>query len=96
VNIPAPVEVPADQLPPEILNALIESFILREGTDYGVSEVGLEKKIEQVQRQIAKKDVLIIFDFESESATLITNIEWKKLQKSRQVEEKHWTPDAEV
>ncbi|MNL51156.1 hypothetical protein D3C87_1742320 [compost metagenome] len=59
---------------------MIESYILREGTDYGVNEVLIEKKIEQVEKQIAKKDVTIIFDFATESVTLLTKLEWNKIQ----------------
>ena len=79
MEIMPPVEVPAEQLPPEVVVSLIESFIMREGTDYGVNEVAIEKKIEQVQKQIKHKDVVIVFDFQTETATLLTKIEWKKL-----------------
>ena len=66
-----PLEIPSDQLSPEVLTELIESFILREGTDYGESEVPLKRKIEQVRAQIAKGEVKIYFDAESESVTLL-------------------------
>jgi Uncharacterized protein conserved in bacteria len=79
MEITPPVEVPAEQLPPEVVVSLIESFIMREGTDYGVNEVSIEKKIEQVQKQLTRKDVVIVFDFQTETATLLTKIEWKKL-----------------
>lgn len=78
---PPPVEVPMENLSPEILHAVIESFILREGTDYGVSEVLLETKINQIRKQIDKKQIKIVFDFETESVTLMTENDWKKLQK---------------
>ena len=34
-----PIEVPREKISGEILSALIEEFILREGTDYGAVEV---------------------------------------------------------
>lgn len=74
-----PIEIPLEKLSEEVLSNIIESFILREGTDYGVSEVFLEKKIEQVRRQIQKKEVRIVFDFETESVTLLPERDWKKL-----------------
>ncbi len=77
-DCPSPVEVPAENLSEEVLVALVESFILREGTDYGQVEISLEKKIEAVKRQIQRQEVKIIFDFESESVTLLTKQEWAK------------------
>lgn len=65
------IEVPAENLDQETLISVIESFILREGTDYGVSEVPLETKIRQVLRQIEAGEVKIVFDEESESVTLL-------------------------
>ena len=43
-----PVEVPLDALGEDTVRAIIESFILREGTDYGREEVGFETKVTQV------------------------------------------------
>lgn len=80
-DLPSPVEVPAEKLSADILQALIESFILREGTDYGVVEISLEKKVEAVRKQIQRQDVKIIFDFETESVTLVTRQEWEKLRR---------------
>ena len=56
------IEIPLDRLSPDILNAVIEEFILREGTDYGASETSMDSKIAQVRRQLDHGDVLITFD----------------------------------
>lgn len=80
-DLPSPVEVPAEKLSADILQALIESFILREGTDYGAVEISLEKKVEAVRKQIQRQDVKIIFDFETESVTLVTRQEWEKMRR---------------
>lgn len=74
-----PIEVPMEQLSPEALHGLIESFILREGTDYGREEVSLEKKMEQVRKQMNRGDVKIIFDPNTETVTLLTKRDWLKL-----------------
>ncbi|GIL16338.1 MAG: hypothetical protein BroJett040_00890 [Oligoflexia bacterium] len=71
-NSAPPVEVPASVLSADALSGLIREFILREGTDYGAHEVEFEKKFSQVQKQISKGDVKIIFDPEEGSATLMT------------------------
>ena len=75
-----PVLVPLEVLSAETLDSLIESFILREGTDYGAHEVSLETKMEQIRKQLKKSDIKIVFDPNSESVTLMTTHEWKKQQ----------------
>jgi len=67
-----PIQVLPEQLSADALAALVESFILREGTDYGLHEVALETKKNQVLRSLEKKEVLILFDPESESINLLT------------------------
>lgn len=62
---------------PHLLSAdarlgLIEAFIMREGTDYGVDEVPLATKVAQVEKQLATGEVVIAFDPASESVTLLT------------------------
>lgn len=66
-----PIEIPASQLSPETLRALVESFIMREGTDYGEREYSLEEKVEQVFLQLNKGKAKILFDLVSESPTLV-------------------------
>ena len=75
-----PVAIPAEQLNAELIDAVIESFVLREGTDYGSMEISLDKKKEQIRKQLAKNEVRIVYDFESESVTLMTGRDWKKLE----------------
>lgn len=53
--------VPWQEIAPETLDNLIKEFVLREGTDYGSQEVGLEKKIEQVRKQLISGDAVILF-----------------------------------
>ena len=65
-----PVEVPYGELPADLLNAVIESFVLREGTDYGEKELSLEDKVARVIRQLKKGDAKIMFDPETESVTI--------------------------
>ena len=65
-----PVEVPYGELPADLLNAVIESFVLREGTDYGEKELSLEDKVARVIRQLKKGDAKIIFDPVTESVTI--------------------------
>jgi len=65
-----PLEVPFKEISPEALEGLIESFILREGTDYGFQEVSLEEKVSQVRVQLEKGLAKVYFDVDSKSFTL--------------------------
>ena len=40
---------------------LIKEFVLREGTDYGEEEAGLEQKIEQVKMQLKTGTAVLVF-----------------------------------
>ena len=65
------VEVPAAELAPATLQSLVESFVLREGTDYGAHEVPLEQKIDQVLKQLRRGEARIIFDPASASIDIV-------------------------
>jgi uncharacterized protein len=49
---------------------VIESFVLREGTDYGEREYSLEQKVAQVRAQLEQGRARILFDPESNTVTL--------------------------
>ena len=63
--------IPHDALEPDTLHSLLKDFVLREGTDYGQKDYALEQKIEQVKRQLEKKEVLIVFDPEEQSFNIV-------------------------
>jgi uncharacterized protein YheU (UPF0270 family) len=67
---PEPVEVPYSEMPAELLHAVVESFVLREGTDYGEREFSLEAKVDGVIRQLKKGEAKIIFDPATDSVTI--------------------------
>lgn len=67
---PEPVEVPYGDLAADLLHAVVESFVLREGTDYGEREFSLEDKVARVLLQLKKGEAKIMFDPESESVTI--------------------------
>ncbi|HWW29311.1 MAG TPA: YheU family protein [Steroidobacteraceae bacterium] len=66
-----PVLVPYTELSADLLHAVIESFVLREGTDYGEKEFSLEDKVARVVTQLKKGEAKIVFDPESESITIV-------------------------
>lgn len=59
--------IPYSELTEEVLRGIIEEFVLREGTEYGRSDVAVETKIEQVKNQLVKGQAVIVFDPETES-----------------------------
>jgi uncharacterized protein len=69
-STPEPVFVPYTELEPDLLHAVVESFVLREGTDYGEREVSLEAKVLHVLKQLKSGEARILFDPESESVTI--------------------------
>lgn len=75
------VVIPQEKLSKEALKALIEEFILREGTDYGSHEYSLEEKRQKVFKQLKTNQVLIFFDPELENTNLLTVDQIKKLNR---------------
>ena len=53
--------IPWQDLAPETLDSLIESFVLREGTDYGEHVRSLEQKVADVKRQLQSGEVLLVW-----------------------------------
>ena len=68
-----PIRVAPDDLEPDTLRAVIESFVLREGTDYGVRETSLEDKLAQVLLQLRRGEAHITFDPATESINVVSS-----------------------
>lgn len=73
------IEIPPDRLNPETLSNVIESFVLREGTDYGAQEVPLEDKVARVFAQLKRGEVRLVYDAGEDSCTIVTLREFKRL-----------------
>jgi uncharacterized protein YheU (UPF0270 family) len=72
------IEIPAERLNTEIMTAIIEEFILREGTDYGAHEVDFASKISQVKALLEAGEVTITFDPKTENCTLLTRQQFRR------------------
>jgi uncharacterized protein YheU (UPF0270 family) len=66
-----PVEVPIDALSAEALRGVIESFVGREGTDYGERERSLEEKVADVRRQLERGEARLVFDPDTETINIL-------------------------
>jgi uncharacterized protein len=64
------VIIPYGKLSKEALHGVIEEFVTRDGTDYGLVEIDLEQKMSSVLRQLEKGEAFIVYD----EATMTTNI----------------------
>lgn len=63
--------IPYTQLSTEALDGVIESFINREGTDYGQEEYTFEQKYLQVRVQIERGEAVIVFDHDTQSVGIL-------------------------
>jgi hypothetical protein len=70
-KLPEPVVVPYTELAADLLHAVIESYVLREGTDYGEKEFSLEEKVAHVISRLKRGEARIVFDPESETVSII-------------------------
>jgi uncharacterized protein len=70
-EVPQPVVVPHTELSADLLHAVVESYVLREGTDYGEREISLEDKVSHVISQLKRGEARIVFDPESETVSIV-------------------------
>jgi uncharacterized protein YheU (UPF0270 family) len=66
------IVVPHRTLSKDALRGVVESFVLREGTDYGHADWDLEAKVTAVIGQIERDEARIVFDPETESIDIVT------------------------
>lgn len=66
------MSIPIDPglLSEEALQGVLESFVLREGTDYGEVEWTFEQKVAQLRAALQRREAQIMFDPETESVTI--------------------------
>ncbi|WP_394193476.1 YheU family protein [Pseudoalteromonas atlantica] len=76
--------IPHQQLDKDTLYNLIESYVLREGTDYGEQEFSIESKVAQVHQQLKNGDAMVFFSELHESVTIISKNEFKAMQSEEQ------------
>jgi uncharacterized protein YheU (UPF0270 family) len=66
------IKVPYEQIPEATLRALVEAYISREGTDYGLVEIDFATKVEQVLKQIRALELVLTWDNATESCNILT------------------------
>ena len=63
--------VPHTELSEDALRGVIESFVLREGTDYGEREFSLDQKVGHILRQLRSGEARIVFDPATETVDIV-------------------------
>jgi uncharacterized protein len=66
-----PIFVPYTELSGDALRGVLESFVLREGTEYGERDVSLDQKVAQVEKQLRRGEAQIVFDPESQTIDIV-------------------------
>lgn len=74
-----PISIPIEALEEETLLRMLQDFVTRDGTDYGLVETALETKIQQVRTALQNGRAVIVYDESSETFTILTKEEAKAL-----------------
>jgi uncharacterized protein YheU (UPF0270 family) len=70
-ELPPFMIIPLEQLPAETLLAIIEDFILREGTEYGAEDISKQAKISQVMKQLEQGNAVLVYSELHESVNIL-------------------------
>lgn len=63
--------IPWQEIDQETLNNLMESVVLREGTDYGSQELSFETKVEQLKQRLKSGEAVIVYSELHESVDVV-------------------------
>ena len=71
--------VPPEQLSDEALSGVLQEYISREGTDYGLREITFEAQLEQAKSAMLDGECILIFDRQTECCQLLSRPQLKEL-----------------
>lgn len=71
--------IPYNELDKDTLYNLVESFVLREGTEYGAEDVPTDVKVAQVIEQLKRKEAVILYSELHETVNIISQQEFDAL-----------------
>lgn len=74
----SPMIIPIDQLEGDTLTAIIEQFVLAEGTDYGEAIYSLEQKVAHVRKQLENESAVLVYSDLYETVNIISRHEYEK------------------
>jgi uncharacterized protein len=71
-HVTNPILIPFADLSDDALAGVVESFVLREGTEYGEHDFLLSEKVMQVRAQLQRGEAFVVFDPDSDSVSIVT------------------------
>ncbi|MGC3872797.1 YheU family protein [Halomonas sp. GXIMD04776] len=71
------VEVPYRMLPGETLDALLETFVTRQGYDTTDTGEGMSGWVAELKRQLERSELLVVHDLQTESTEIMTLAQWR-------------------
>ncbi|HDS1236486.1 YheU family protein [Pluralibacter gergoviae] len=69
--------IPWQDLGSETLDNLIESFVLREGTDYGEHERSLQDKVADVREQLKSGEAVLVWSELHETVNIMPRTQFR-------------------
>ena len=60
-----------DRLAVDVLDALLEEFASRDGTDYGEVETPIETRVKQLRRQLELGELVLLYDSDDQQWDLL-------------------------
>lgn len=81
--------IPVDTLSSDVLIAIIEEFVLREGTEYGAEDISLNDKIAQVKQQLAQGDIVLVYSELHETVNLLPKEQFLQQKNEEHNEDSH-------
>ena len=70
--------IPIQELSADILYSVAESYVLREGTDYGAEEVSLDTKVQQVIAKLHLGEAVLVYSELYESVNIVDAQEYQE------------------
>lgn len=74
------LELPWQSVPSDTLHNLLEEWCSRDGTDYGEREVPLAARVQQLVTALRQKQVVLVYDQDSQSHAVMSLEQWRHLQ----------------
>ncbi len=79
------LSISCDWLSPEVLQAVIEEYVTRDGTDYGAVEAPLEQKIRHVHDQLKSGKALLLFDTIDQTCNIVSKDSFQTQSKAGKI-----------
>ena len=69
--------IPWQDIAPETLESILESVVLREGTDYGEHEKSLSDKVADLYTQLKNGDIMIVWSELHETLNIMPSAQFR-------------------